>query len=1025
MDPELLAGQVYQDEAVIPTRLANLWYGEGAVFVDAGEALNGDSPAWNTLWRRTNPRLLRSVFGAKRPLRAAIVCVSSESFFGTNAAEALPVLGRETNATLRRLARELGSDLPVYVILTKLDRVPGFMEYVQNLNDEEAGERLGISLPRDHTANGVYAERASAAISSALDELFFSLGEFRLEILARETGLANAASIYQFPRELQKLRNNLISYLVELTRPSHLNANPFLRGFYCVGVRAQVIEQAISAPAEIPRRSKNNVDATHILSLREIQSASSSMVGPQSVSRRVAQWCFLPRLFHDVFLAKEERETTSLSDSRISLLRRSGLAAASAALLICIIGLSVSYLNNVRLEHDIEAAAQELPAEAPPAVLASTSQLAALDRLRVTLLQLQDFQRNGAPLMFRWGLYRGDSLIAPARKLYFERFRWLLLATTQQNLTNALVALPGSAPADADYLAAYNPLRGYLITTAFPQYSTADFLPPLLVRFWLNGQHPQTDLQLQLAEQQFRFYSDELRIARLYDISPAIPAVTHARAYLNSFGSTDRIYQNMLAEAAHAAPAIDFNHLFPGSAATVVETHIVPGAFTAAGFAFMQGAIRNPERYFAGESWVLGDQTSPSVQEDSLSQKLLDRYRADFTTQWQEYLRSASVVKYRSLTDAREKLQSLSAPNSALLALIFTASRNTAVADNAVAHEFQPTQALVAPNLSDRLIAPGNNAYINGLVGLQGAVSQFTQDPSVANNPAAAQPVIAAAVSAHSAVSQTAQAFDVDPVAHVEQLVVKIMQEPISSVEESVRGAAPEQINLAGRAFCGSFAPILSKFPFDRNSSIEASPAEVTSVLKPGTGLLWQFYDANLKSLLMQQGNQWVVSPNATVKPTPQFLQFFTRTAGLSNALFSNGASTPTLSFTAHILQSPGIQSVTLVLDEQKLSGSDVSKEFNWTAQSSLQAQLIASYGSNNLPLQFSGPWSLFHLVDRGRVEQASNPVRLAYPLEISGTPIVVNSIPLTERIELSGPAAAILAPGSLTGLHCVAQVAR
>ena len=258
----------------------------------------------------------------------------------------------------------------------------------------------------------------------------------------------------------------------------------------------------------------------------------------------------------------------------------------------------------------------------------------------------------------------------------------------------------------------------------------------------------------------------------------------------------------------------------------------------------------------------------------------------------------------------------------------------------------------------------------------------------------------------------------------MEQTLTKLMQEPITSVEDAIRGAAPEQINLAGRAFCSSFAPVLAKFPFDRKVTLEATPAEVASALKPGSGLLWQFYEMSLKSLLVQQGGHWAASPLAVLKPTPQFVEFFNRVAALSDALFSNGAATPTLNFTAHIPPSPGIQSVTLALDAQRLSGSDVSKQFTWSAQTAQQAQLIASYGSNNLPLQFSGTWSLFHLVDRGRVEQAANPVRLAYPLEISGTPIIVNGIPLTERIELSGPAASILSPGSLGGLHCVAQVA-
>ena len=39
LDPELLAGQVYQESTVVPTRVANFWYTRQAVFVDGGGGL--------------------------------------------------------------------------------------------------------------------------------------------------------------------------------------------------------------------------------------------------------------------------------------------------------------------------------------------------------------------------------------------------------------------------------------------------------------------------------------------------------------------------------------------------------------------------------------------------------------------------------------------------------------------------------------------------------------------------------------------------------------------------------------------------------------------------------------------------------------------------------------------------------------------------------------------------------------------------------------------------------------------------
>jgi type VI secretion system protein ImpL len=1024
LDPELLSGQVYRDENVLPTPTANFWYTKQGLLVEAGEALRRRPGLWKILVRRTRPKLYSLALGARPALRAAVVCISCKSFTGTGASESVTALARNLNLSLRLIAQELGTDLPVCVVFTKLDRVPGFAEYVRHLTTEEISAPLGVSLASNNIARGLYAEEATPAFASSLDRLFFSLGQYRMEVLGRESEQRSTAAIYEFPRELQKLRNNLISCLVELTRPSHLNFSPWLRGFYFTGLRAHVSEQAVSVPAAVPTRVDAEVAATRMLSLRSVQTETAPSA-PQIVRQKVAQWCFLPQLFSHAVLADQEALGATPTSGRALLLRRTALGVLSAALLVFAICLTISWRNNARLEAALQQSAAQLPPGSPQLSLASESALVSLDRLRATLAQLEDDERNGPPLMFRWGLYQGHSLIEPARRLYFDRFRRLLLARTQANLVATQAALPTTAPAGADYLASYNPLRAYLITTSYPDKSTADFLTPVLVSFWLNGDESASDLQKQLAERQFRFYAEELPAVRPYNIAPVTSAVGQARAYLNSFGGFDRIYQNMIGAANRVAPSIDFNRLFPGSAATVVDAHIVPGAFTYDGLNYIQKAVQHPQQFFTGEVWVLGSQTAPSLDADSLAQKLQERYTDDYSEQWRAFLHDALVIRYRSMLDAKQKLQSLSAPNSALLALLFTASHNTAVASPAIAHEFQPAQAVVSPQSNARFIGSGNTAYINGLIGLDSAVSAFAQAPPASNNSAGAEPVISAAAAAHGAVSQTAQSFDIDERGHVEQMVVSLLQAPITSVEDSLRGAGQQQLNLAGRSFCAAFSALASEYPFSRSATVEATPDEISSVLKPGTGSLWQFYDSTLKPYIVQQGSTWTAVPGATTRPSPEFLQFFDRAAALSAALFPPGAATPSLSFTAHILPSKGIQSVTFSVDAQSLTGANVSKPFTWSPQNAQHAELIANYGSGSLPLQFTGIWSLFHLMDRGRVEQAGDPAQLAYPLEIANTPIVVNGVPLTERLEISGAGASLLVPGSMSGLRCVSQVVR
>jgi type VI secretion system protein ImpL len=248
------------------------------------------------------------------------------------------------------------------------------------------------------------------------------------------------------------------------------------------------------------------------------------------------------------------------------------------------------------------------------------------------------------------------------------------------------------------------------------------------------------------------------------------------------------------------------------------------------------------------------------------------------------------------------------------------------------------------------------------------------------------------------------------------------MQDPINSVDAVVRGRGAAQANGGGASFCSAFNQMTTKYPFAPNATTEAGPAELAALLQPGSGSLWQFYDATVKPLVVQQGTNYIPAPNAPMKLNPDFLRFFNRAAALSNALYAPGSQG--LAFTAHILPSKGIQSISFQLDAQNLSGSDVSKQFTWSPSTSQRAELTANYGAGSLPLQFTGTWALFHLLAKGHIDQGGATERLSFPLEFANTPIMVAGTPLVVHLELSGPNAGMLVPGGLSGMRCVSTVA-
>ncbi len=237
LEAELLAGQVFQDNNVLPTRVANIWYTREALFVDTAGDLMQQQDRWKRLIKLVQPGRMSSVIGNRRQApRAAIVCFDTAQI-SCSQARAKQLAWRRANSPpgCTRSRKASSISFPVYVLFTKLDRVSFFTEFVRGFSKDEVSEVLGATLPVRSLASGAYSEEETRRLTKIFDELFFSLAEKRTDLLARENEVDKLAGIYEFPRELRKLRSLLVQFLVDLGRPSQLTVNPFLRGFYFCG----------------------------------------------------------------------------------------------------------------------------------------------------------------------------------------------------------------------------------------------------------------------------------------------------------------------------------------------------------------------------------------------------------------------------------------------------------------------------------------------------------------------------------------------------------------------------------------------------------------------------------------------------------------------------------------------------------------------------------------------------------------------------------------------------------------------
>jgi type VI secretion system protein ImpL len=966
LGPELLAGAAHHGDRVAPTGCINLWYAHNTVFLETGGGFGDDPARWRKLIRAIRPQTLSAVFtGRSQAPRVAVVCMSCEELLRPDASTSIAAVAQELRTTLVDLAHGFGTQLPVYVLFTKADRIPYFAEYVANLTREESQEVMGTTLR--WPANGMTPEKEYARINDGFQRLFAALAEQRLRFLSREPTDERKAAAYEFPREFRKIAPLATQFLVDLCRPSQLRISPVLRGFYLSGVRAVVVSDAAPEPAPRPAiEPQSGRSATQVFDASRL-SGTQSADPAAATSRRLPQWLFLGRLFRDVILRDRMAMGVTQTGAHMTLRRRllmSGAVAASMMLGTCF---TTSYFGNKALERRaMNAAAGLVDVRSREPELPAIESLDRLETLREEISVLAHYERDGVPFRLRWGLYKGDDLLGLVRSLYLERVDHLLLRPARERMADSLRTLPAAPDSESDFENTYTLLKAYLMTTIETGRIDSTFLAPILWEKWL-GRRPIDDERTALVRDQFDFYSGALCYG---DDTPCAAeadsrAVVRACTYLRGFSGAERYYQMLLSKASTGIPAIRLRQVFPGSAGIVDDAYAVPGAFTPDGWAAVHADLRSMDELAEAEAWVCEETTEP-VDRTALASTLLDRYTQDYVRHWRNFLSNARVASFRSTREASDKLGALAGNQSPLLQALALVAQNTVVDSALVDSAFQPVHVVTPPEITDRFVSENNQSYVNSLIALHGLVEQ-ARDLGAGGEPRIVSETRAAARAADGEVQRLAQQFRVDGAARdVGAEVQALLKQPVDNVERLLLRLPAARLNAEGAAFCNDIGPLLNKYPFNPGATTQATLDEVSAVFQPGSGRLWRFYDELLADKLVEQGTIYGVAPGATMRPRQSYIDFFNAAARLSRTLWSESTRDAGFTFTVKPTLSSAIPDMRITVDGRPYSFTRTrirTEVIRWAGAGAQEAVIAAEIrGREQDLLRYDGLWALFKL---------------------------------------------------------------
>ena len=213
---------VNQRAKVAPTETLDWWFLENSVVIDpAGRLIEGSGES-SFEWKRLLYWLLRS--RRREPLNGLLLVLSSDQLLNETD-EYLADQGQRLRVRLDELVKVFGARLPVYLIVTGAEALPGFLEWSEELSDEQHEQPFGL-----------LSSQSSGGAEAFLDEVFSGLNR-RLFELRIELGLRAlpSAAAFSLPERVAELRQRLEKVLLPAFDASPYSEPPLLCGLFLTG----------------------------------------------------------------------------------------------------------------------------------------------------------------------------------------------------------------------------------------------------------------------------------------------------------------------------------------------------------------------------------------------------------------------------------------------------------------------------------------------------------------------------------------------------------------------------------------------------------------------------------------------------------------------------------------------------------------------------------------------------------------------------------------------------------------------
>ena len=930
------------------TRNCNWWFTDRAILIDtAGRYTTQESGrerdragflGFLTMLRRRR---------RAQPINGVILTLSLTDLLNQSPEDRL----REVRAIRQRLAEiedTLKARVPVYLVLTKADRLPGFEQFFESLGAEGQAQVWGLTFPMPE---GAERGRLPETFSREYRDLQDRLNGLLLERIQQETDIGQRGRIFRFPAQVGALHDSLREVIEELAASTDHVGEPLIRGVYF----ASATQEAPTARVGGARRSMNRS-------------------------------YFVSRLFSDVILGEAALVTR---DSRVSRRRRIGTAVAygtAGALCLLLLG---SWISSYSFNRQALAASgadlarySELARNIPVRDVSDDDFLRVLPALNALSNVPEAFDaENGGPLpLYRVaiGLDQKGRIGAEYEGVYAEALGAYLLPRYMVALQNRLkspetseadafetlkhyLSLAGLGPIDPDALLAQSEQIFADLYPGSGRAGTREALQGHMVAMLERGELPVMAIDDELVAKTRDKVRDRTPAQRTVDLLRTRPA---ARALPDW-------------SAAQALGAAGSKAFARASGARLDEG--VAALFTRAGYQnVVLPQVGAMAEIATNEGWVRGTGAAVGATTSQITADAVQLYWTEFSEAWRSLVSDIVIRDVVGLEDASELVSlvaSAADPVGRLAADIAKQTDLTGGSELLTGADlaFDP---LAAPDLYGQLRraletaedagedAPGPFA---ALVPLYDAIYQQLGRVSATDSRVAE--VFAAENQLAVATQELAAAGRRLP-APTDVWTVGIAGRVASAAVERARRSVNDLWQANGARECER--AITGRYPFAPDAEIEVTLDDFSRIFAPN-GLFDRFYTENLAEFVDTTTNPWRWKGGlGTSGAQSDALAQFQRVAAIRTAFFPAGAVAPKVEVTFDLQGIDRNARLALVEigGETSVHGLDRAQRRTlvWPGTNANIARITLLPGERSTALQATGAWAAFRLFDRGKV---------------------------------------------------------